>query len=251
MISICRFAMPEPLPGSAFPSEETLKQVYLSRLNAMSGQMFVGESAAPPSDPGSDSLLLALASDDHLQAESAAIVAGLCRAENPEANRHITEALRPRALARGPLAIEAATALVRRGEHGAINELLALSEATDPYGEPFRAAQILAELGRPERLEVMAAAIAGPIQADRGMAARGLSLWAPYTSDVAIRTRLVSLLEEVANDPNPMVRREMPTATGRLGLHELEGTLRRLGMEDADAVVRLMANGVLEGWASR
>lgn len=40
----------------------------------------------------------------------------------------------------------------------------------------------------------------------------------------------------------------MPTATERLGLRELEATLKKLSTEDADAVVRLMAGEVLERW---
>lgn len=246
MNSSCRFTI--PAAGGSPPSEQVLQQVYVSRLRALSGQLFAPEGAASPEDPDAATLVSALVGSDRLRAESAAIVAGLCRAEHAADDEALDEALRRAASATGPVAIEASTALVRRGQSGFIDRLQTLAGASDPYDEPFRAAQILAELGHPERLEVMAQAIIGPIQADRGLAARGLSLWAPYTDDATTRARLVSLLEGVAGDPNPMVRREMPTATERLGLRELEATLRRLSMEDADAVVRLMAGEVLERW---
>lgn len=253
MTSACHFQMPDPHEGVVWPPEADLHQVYNARLRAMSGTFSTDEDEPPPADPEVGELVAALASTDPLEGESAAIVAGLCRASEPEGDARIEAALR--AILGGsqpvPLRTQSAFALARRGHVDAMRgELTRLSQASDPYDEPFRAALALAELGSANGFEVVAAAARGPVQADRGFAVRGLWAFARFIDQDGLRKRIGALLEEVAVDPNPMVRREMPTAVQRLGLEELAPTLRRLATDDGDSVVRMLARDVLDGWGA-
>ncbi len=195
-------------------------------------------------------ILSQLGSDDLAKAEAAAYVAGRCRAQDAAADARLTAALRetarsaPEAIVR----IEAAMALVLRGEAEGMDLLRELAKLETPFDEPYKAALYLAEAGDASAYPAFRKALVGPVVGQRLNGVRWLLGFLPFDgqrvgeSTIDLRAELVARLD----DDVMLVRREVPSQLVRLNPPDLAEILKGVAADDADESVRRVAQQALD-----
>jgi hypothetical protein len=178
-----------------------------------------------------------------------AFLIGRCRAADAAADARLT-ALVEAGLADPGAAVrvESAMALVLRGqrERGetALKEIAATN---DRFSDDYKAAYYLAQLGDPAGYPVVVASIRGDLAHYRLMAARHVIAWQPYDGQEiaghAVDPR--ALLVERLQDPEPIVRAEIPRLLKELGVPDLIELVQPLATGDPDPSVRAAAEMTL------
>lgn len=207
---------------------------------------------APPAPPAVTvgHILRHLGGPDAALAESAAFVAGRCRAATAEADAQLEEALRSTvATGEHPVArTEAAMGLALRGDKdAALAALRELAASPKPFDEPYKAGLYLAQLGDKAGYTPVAAAMTGDVNHQRIMAVRSISYLQPFDGQVVdgVTVDLRALLVARLSDPNQLVRREVPAQLLLLEVPDAGELLETVVATDSDAGVRAAAEAAL------
>jgi hypothetical protein len=208
-----------------------------------------GGSGSPTVTPSV--LRNALASRDPVAPYAAAFVIGRCTTGNPDADRGMIDEVRA-TLAKQPPAdvrIELAMALALHGEVEPARRLLSEAVAAkDPLGQQYMAAFYLAQLGDPSGWPAMVKALTGDLVQFRGMATRHVIGFLPYDGTevggqkIDVRGALAARLQ----DPEEMVRQEVPLYLEELAPSNLRALLEPVAARDPSPTVRAAAQLVLD-----
>ncbi|MFT7579553.1 MAG: hypothetical protein ACI9MR_001219 [Myxococcota bacterium] len=213
------------------------------------GQMTMAE---PPDAPlvTTGHILDHITSKDVALAESAAYVAGRCRAANEAADGALEAALFQASASseHAVVRIEAAMSLAVRGHKTKAIELLGTAAASPKvFEEPYKAGLYLAQLGQKSGYTAVAAALNGDINHHRIMAVRSISLLAQFDGQAVdgVTIDLRGLLVARLDDANKMVRREVPAQLVLLKVPDAEQLLTAFLANEQDASVKVAAKSAL------
>jgi len=187
----------------------------------------------------------------------AAFLIGRCQAADPGADARLTDALE-RSLADPPpepiLAVEVGMSLVLRGRGArGLSVLRSVLTDPDPFGEQYKAAYYLAQTGDPSGWPQLHAAAHARSNQARIMAVRHAIAFRPYHGRTVggLTVNVRELVVERIQDPEPLVRQEVPLYLEELGIPDLVGVLTPVANADPSEDVRTVARSVIDKAATR
>jgi HEAT repeat protein len=207
-----------------------------------------GETETPPLT--AEALSMALDSKEPGRPYTAAFLIGRCRAQDPAADRMLTQRLEEVVdRSEHDVVIEAAMSLALRGQADRARPILrAQLTSPDPLGNQYKAAFYLAQFGDPSGYPALVTTLHSDIPHYRLMALRHAVAFAPYDGQEVGGTRVDvrRLLVERLGDADELVRCEVPFYLEELGVRDLRSVLEPVENSDPSPMVRTAAHMVLE-----